>query len=615
MPIAFVHLMTSLKVVFIALLLLFTVACGSLYSQKDHEHSSVSDSEISETNTVSDEALIVSEQTSTEAENEQIEFAPSIDVDSAKKDEQAIVQSPSADIISPSNDGVIEETTIEIGGAIYIDDNTIFDDRFTLNEAPVDNSNLWLKIKRGFAFPTQYPLDNAENTQRVSRYLTRFQKSSHHFKGIADSARPYLFYIVSELEKNNIPLEIALLPIVESRYDPFAYSPGRAAGLWQFIPSTGKRFGLTQDWWQDERRDTIAATGAAIQYLLYLHNRFDNDWLLALAAYNAGQGNVAKAIRKNKKLGKPTDYWSLDLPKETRHYVPQLLAWREFINEASDEIIASAYIANAPYFDVVDVGTQIDLAEAARLADTDIDTVYQLNPTYSRWATDPEAPHHLLVPVDKKSIFEQALGTIPNSERITWDRYVVRKGDVLGTIAEKFSTNVGIISSANNLQSNVIRIGQTLLIPSAKEKGEYYSKSVEQRLARSQNRSKSGNGQKVSHKVKAGESLWGIGKRYGVSANAIARWNNMAPKDVLSVNQTLVIWQRGEPSSPQKTTTVASNEKRKLFYRVRNGDSLSAIASRFNVGVNDIKNWNSDARSKYIQPGQLLTLYVALTNR
>jgi len=497
----------------------------------------------------------------------------------------------------------------QVGGALFIDDTQAEAENLTLNESTTNDDNVWLRIKRGFAFPTRYPLAEAKNTDRVTHYLKRLEKSPHYFKGLANSARPYLYYVVSELEKNNIPLEIALLPIVESRYDPFAYSPSRAAGLWQFIPSTGKRFGLTQDWWQDERRDTIAATGAAIQYLLYLHDRFDNDWLIALAAYNAGQGNVAKAIRKNKKLGKPTDYWSLDLPRETRHYVPQLLAWREFIREADPSIIETGFVANKPYFDVVDVGTQIDLAEAAQLAQTDIDTLYQLNPTFNRWATDPQSPHYLLVPIDKKLIFEQALETIPDSQRITWQRYTVRSGDVLGKIAQQFSTSVAMIATSNNLQSNVVRIGQSLLIPSAKEKGEYYSKSVEQRLAKTQTRSPRKNSIKINHKVSQGETLWDIGKRYGVSTSAIARWNNMSAKDVLRINQTLVIRQK-------ETTQLAKNdETRKLFYRVKSGDSLSTIANRFDVAINDIKNWNNDARAKYIKPGQLLTLYVALTNR
>lgn len=549
-----------------------------------------------------------------ETETSQVEVVVTNSLPESDSTEPTIQESEPAELAEATQKEAIAEIEailpdVQVGGVLFIDDTVTEDESFTLNEGTTAERNIWLRIKRGFAFPTPYPLPDAKNTDRVTHYLKRLEKSPRNFKSLANSARPYLFYVVSELEKNNIPLEIALLPIVESRYDPFAYSPSRAAGLWQFIPSTGKRFGLTQDWWQDERRETIAATGAAIQYLLYLHKRFDNDWLIALAAYNAGQGNVAKAIRKNKKLGKPTDYWSLDLPRETRHYVPQLLAWREYIREAEDSTLAEGFIANQPYFDVVDVGSQIDLAKAAQLAQIDIDTLYQLNPTYNRWASDPQSPHYLLVPVDKKIIFEQALETLPASKRLTWQRYTVGEGDVLGKIAEKFSTSVAMIRSSNNLKSNVVRIGQALLIPSAKEDSEYYSKSVEQRLAKTQTRASRNSGVKIEHKVSAGETLWDIGKIYGVSSSAIARWNNMSKKDVLKINQTLVIRQQSD------VKTTINNETRKLFYRVKSGDSLSTIANRFNVAINDIKNWNNEARAKYIKPGQLLTLYVALTSR
>lgn len=597
---------TSCAKALLALSLLLFTACGALQQKENSLHTSALEQEAI---TLEKEVAAISQPVTREVKTSNKFIETNEAVTEAVEPAHAEDDLPIEKVVElPKDSPAVAESTTQVGGSLFID-TTEDSEELSLNEQEANDRNLWLRIKRGFTFPTRYPLDNPKHTQRVTHYLSRLEKSPHHFKGLANKARPYLYYVVSELEKNNMPLEIALLPIVESRYDPFAYSPGRAAGLWQFIPSTGKRFGLIQDWWQDERRDTIAATGAAIQYLLFLHNRFDNDWLLALAAYNAGQGNVAKAIRKNKKLGKPTDYWSLDLPKETRHYVPQLLAWREFLREADSSVIASGYIANKPFFDVVDVGSQIDLAQAAQLADIDIDSLYQLNPSYSRWATDPQSPHFLLVPVANKFNFEQALETIPVSQRLVWQRYTVRKGDVLGKIADKFSTSTTIIASSNHLKSNVIRVGQVLLIPSAKEKGEYYTKSVEQRLAKRQNRSGSNN-TKVKHTVKSGETLWDIGKKYGVSSSAIARWNNMAPKDVLRINQKLVIWQKGNTQ-----IAAAKNERRKLFYRVKNGDSLSSIANRFNVAIGDIKRWNSSARDKYIQPGQLLTLYIAITNR
>lgn len=475
--------------------------------------------------------------------------------------------------------------------------------------------NLWERVESGFAFKQTYPFSDPKANKRVEKHIKRITRSSRILNGTAKRATPYLYFVVSELEKHNIPLEIALLPIVESGYDPFAYSSGRASGLWQFIPGTGKRFGLQQNWWQDERRDTITATGSAIQYLLYLHNRFDDDWLLALSAYNAGQGNVAKAVRKNKKAGKAIDFWSLSLPKETQDYVPKLLAWREvLLNQEKYDVVLEP-IPDQAFFAVVDIGSQIDLAEAAKLAEVDIDTIYQLNPAFNRWATDPEPPHDLLVPVAAKSLLEQKLKDLPADQRMTWKRYIIKPNDSLGKIAKKFGTSVKLIGSINGLKSHRIRAGGALLIPSASQDPTYYSKSVEQRLAHTINQEPKKNQSKKIHQVQSGETLWDISRAYNVKVSSLARWNNMSPKDVLSVNQKLVVWSKKSLPSQAKVQAESSKTKRKLFYKVRNGDSLSHISQKFNVGVKEIKDWNNIHQEKYIKPGQLLTLYVTLTDR
>jgi membrane-bound lytic murein transglycosylase D len=485
-------------------------------------------------------------------------------------------------------------------------------------------TDLWDVIRDGFTFDESIPA-NELGLKRIENHRQRIIRSPTMVSRITKNASPYLHFIVNELQKNNIPLEIALLPIVESHYDPFAYSPGRASGLWQFIPSTGKRFGLTQDWWQDERRDTIAATGSAIQYLLYLHNRFDQDWLLALAAYNAGQGNVAKAIRKNKQKGKPTDYWSLSLPKETQYYVPKLLAWKSIIQDPKKFNIQLDSIDNKPHFEIVNVGSQIDLAQAAELSEVTIDEIYQLNPAYNRWATDPSPPHDLLVPVGKGETLRKNLENIPSDKRITWRRYIIKKHDTLSGIAQKFHTSINLISKINGISGSRIREGKALLIPSASKASDYYTKSVEQRLVKQQSNAPRKNRSRVVHKVKSGENLWDIARKYGVGVKSLARWNNMAPRDTLSINKKLIIWQK-ETTDIQNNNQAQSqthfqahsstrNETRKLFYKVRPGDSLHYIASKFKVKVGDIKNWNQLEQQKYIQPGQLLTLYVDLTDR
>jgi membrane-bound lytic murein transglycosylase D len=479
------------------------------------------------------------------------------------------------------------------------------------------NNNLWQEIRGGFSFSDALPvpavLDNNKSyktpEQRIERYRKRLLASPLSIQNVAENAEPYLYFVVSELKAKNLPLELALLPIVESRYDPFAYSPGRAAGLWQFIPATGRHYGLHQDWWQDKRRDTVLATRSAITYLSALHKRFDNDWLLAMAAYNAGQGNVAKAIRKNKNLGMPTDYWSLDLPKETQHYIPKLLAWRDIIKHADRYAIDLKPIANAPHFTLVDIGSQIDLAEAADLAGVDIDTIYNLNGSYNRWATDPKAPHFLAVPVNSAATLKQKLTRLTSDQRLSWQRYIIQPNDSLIKIGNKFNTSPKLIASANNLKNSHIRAGKALLIPSAAKASEFYRLSADQRLSRRQNKSPKDTTQKILHQVSNGESLWDIAEHYKVGLKKLARWNGMAPGDILALNKKLVIW------TENGDLKKASNEKRTIFYTVRAGDSLGYIASRFNVRVSDIKKWNSNASSKYIQPGQSIKLLVNITHR
>ncbi|MGH1440368.1 MAG: LysM peptidoglycan-binding domain-containing protein [Cellvibrionaceae bacterium] len=479
--------------------------------------------------------------------------------------------------------------------------------------------NLWDHVREGFEF-SEIHVDNKVALKRVDYHRKRLLKYPSLAQRITDNATPYFHYIITQLEQNKLPLEIALLPIVESHYDPFAYSPGRASGMWQFIPSTGKRFGLAQDWWHDERRDTIASTGAAIQYLLYLNKLFDGDWLLAMASYNAGQGRVMRAVKKNRKLGKPTDYWSLDLPKETQHYIPKLLAWRDIIKNHDQYNIDFNPVPDEPYFELVDIGSQIDLAEAAALAEVDIDTIYQLNPAYNRWATDPSPPHDLLIPIDNVNILKENLAKVPVDQRMTWRRYIIKNGDSLGKIAKQFNTSTKFLAQVNGIKNNRIRAGKALMIPSAAKGSDYYTKSAEQRLAKRQGRAPKNRNQRIEHRVKNGESLWDIARKYNVSVSSIARWNNMAPKDVLAVNRKLTVWTKTTTSASNNTkskqkTSFVKNETRKLFYKVRKGDSLDLIANKFRVKISDIKSWNDIARKKYIQPGQLLTLYVALTDR
>ena len=471
---------------------------------------------------------------------------------------------------------------------------------------PAGPDDVLAKLRRGFKLTY---VDN-HRTEAEKKW---FAKHPDYMNRVLTRAQRYLPYIVAELERRGLPLELALLPIVESAYDPFAYSHGRAAGLWQMIPGTAKRFGIKQNWWYDGRRDVVDSTRAALDYLEYLHKFNNGDWLNAIASYNSGEGNVRRAVRRNTSANKPIDFWNLKLPRETSMYVPKLLALVEIIADPAKYNLSLPVVVDEPQFMIADIGGQLDLALAAELAGVDVDTVYQYNPGYNRWSTDPSGPHSLVMPVDVADAFVAALAEVPKSERVRWARHKVKNGEAISQIAEKYNTTVSTIRAANNLKGNTIRAGHHLMIPVATKPLSAYSKSADARLAKTQNRTRKGN--KLEHIVRSGESFWTISQRYKVTTRQLAAWNGMAPRDTLSVGKKLVVWTNGSVAAAPRTspTQALGNTTRKLRYTVRNGDSLYLIARRFRVGIDQIARWNKIDRSKLLQPGQKLTMYVDVT--
>ena len=471
--------------------------------------------------------------------------------------------------------------------------------------APIED--VWQRIREGYDIPGH---DNA----RVQAELRQYAGSTDYWSRVSERAAPYLFHIVEQLEARDMPLELALLPIVESGFQPFAYSHGRAAGIWQFVPATGRHYGLAQNWWYDGRRDVLAATDAALTYLTYLNDMFDGDWLLALAAYNAGEGTVSRAIRRNRNAGKPTDYWSLNLPRETMAYVPRLLAISELVAAPDAHDIALTPIPNRPAVEVVDLDGQIDLALVTELAGVDMETLYALNPGYNRWATAPEGPHRLVLPQERAADFRTRLAEIPSTDWMRWQRHQIASGETLGKIADRYHVTVSTLQEANSLDSHIIRAGGHLMVPIASRPDSTYSRTASARQAATQATPRAGR-ERTNHVVQAGDSFWSIAQRYGVNVRQLARWNNMAPRDVLSIGEQLAVW----TDQPNPGSTAAAIQRtpaerlQAVTYTVRKGDSLYLIAQRFGVGVADLRQWNNLREEGYLQPGQRLEMQVDVT--
>lgn len=468
--------------------------------------------------------------------------------------------------------------------------------------------DLYQVMRKGFRF------DLTLEHPRIESQLKWYASHQSYINRVSERASRYMFYIVQELQANDVPLDIALLPIVESAFDPFAYSHGSAAGMWQFIPSTGRMFGLKQDWWYDGRRDVVESTRAAIEYLKQLNAMFDGDWELALAAYNSGPGTVMRAQRKNRAAGKPTDYWSLDLPRETEAYVPKIYALAKLFYSPDEYGIELPIVADEPFFAIVETGGQIDLAQAAAMADMELSQLYLLNPGYNRWATSPDEPHRLLVHADKAALFNTNIAQLPPNKRLAWHRHTIKPGESLLGIAAQYEVTTDVIKDVNNISGTLIRAGDHLMIPVASQGESVYSLSADNRLRTTQNALEGSNRQRLDYTVRSGDTFWELSQQYGVSVQSIARWNNMAPKDILRPGQTLVLWLPPNQSGTGSQTIASIDDRqimRKVSYVVRQGDSLSRIASRFNVRISDIQEWNILGR--YLQPGQQLTLFVDVT--
>ena len=398
--------------------------------------------------------------------------------------------------------------------------------------SPVAPQDVWERMRQGFK------LQDGQNVNpRIEQQRLWFASNPSFLENAGERGSLYIHYIVERLEERNMPLELALLPAIESAYNPMAYSHANAVGLWQFIPSTGRYFNLRQTRAYDGRRDITASTIAALNYLNRLHDMFNGDWLLALAAYNAGEGTVSRAIERNEKLGLPTDYWNLPLPQETKDYVPKLLALSQVVLAPEAYGINLNPIANEPYFEMVEIKQSMDLSRVAALAEIDEDEMFQLNPAYKQRATT-DGPQHLLVPTSKAQLLTASLSnlkpeelvslrpkkpvfdTIANTQPARLNRkYQVKSGDNLTLIAKANKVDVKDLQHWNKLSGNNLKAGQVLVMQDTRKP----------------------TGRKATqYRVKKGDSLYIVAKRFNVEMQHLKRWNPNSAK-ALKPGQMLTV--------------------------------------------------------------------------
>ncbi len=428
-------------------------------------------------------------------------------------------------------------------------------------------------------------LDDALKHDAVAIQIAWYSKYSGHMRRITENASRYYQYVLSEVLKRGYPAEIALLPAVESHYDPEAYSTSHAAGMWQFIPSTADYYGLERNKSYDARKDIIESTQVALDYLGKLNARFNGDWLLTMAAYNAGGGTISRAIKNNEKAGKPTDFWSLDLPKQTRIYVPRILAISAFVKEPGKYKMPLPPIKNAPYFDVVRTNGDLTVKQAASLANARMSELKQLNPGIIR-NIEGAKPERLLLPIKKADNLRIALGTKPESNTPAYADTAKANSTV--------ALNAQQVSAAPSLP--LINTNDSSA-PLSKPKRRVHSISTDT--------DKYSADSTIHHKVQSGDTLWSISRKYNVTLEQISLWNNMRSNSPLVAGKHIRI-----SALPSDLASDQAEALRKINYLVRADDSLTDIAQRYNVSVSSIRQWNSLDKSDRLQPGQALTLYI-----
>ena len=420
--------------------------------------------------------------------------------------------------------------------------------------------NVWDRIKDA-STSEQTNLD-----EKTLEYINTYLANPAQLDKLLEKGRYFIFFVLEELDRYRLPAELALLPYIESNYDPFSISASGAMGIWQFMPATARIYNLKDTWWYEQRHDPLVSSKAAVRYLAYLHNRFNKEITYTLAAYNGGPTRLEKQIKLNKRAGQPTNYENLKLPKQTKEYVPKFRAILELVLNADKYGINLPNFPNKKVLGSIELDGQVEILAFSEFAGLKPEFVYKLNAGYTKWASPPGDKTIFNIPVELEETLNLKKNQFIQTNQINWVTHKVSKGDSLWKIAEKFETEVNVLKKVNYLASNILSLNQELLIPLSNDQNQTFIPYQ-------------------AHIISEGDTLWNLGIQYKISPAEIAKNNGLRINSPLSIGKELNIGNKN-------IYRTINSKKRTILYSVKQGHSLYRIADIFNIEISDIRNIN-----------------------
>ena len=438
--------------------------------------------------------------------------------------------------------------------------------------------NIWSYIKQNNKSKSEVILND-----QVLSYMNMHLKDLDKFEEYLNDSYYFIYFVINELEDNNLPIELAILPYIESNYDPFSISSSGAVGMWQFMPRTGRLYKLNKSWWSEDRHDPFRSTEAAVDYLKYLYQRFDEDIYLTIAAYNAGPSLLDRRINQNKRKGDQIDFWSLNVPSQTKNYVPKYIALKELILNSDNYGIKMPEIPFEPVVQKIVIPNQVEILSLSEYLEIKPELLYKLNAGYTKWASAPKDESVFYIPIEKYYLFQSENNPFNNINEINWISHIVKRGDNLWDLAIKYDTEVKIIKEINYLNNDLLSIDDTLLIPLGKTKSNNFIPYE-------------------MYIVSEGDSLWSISKKYNLEVRDLARMNSLNENEFLQLGQQLSIGNKNIHRNME-------SKKRTILYSVKQGDNLYKISELFDVTIKSIKEINNFDEVT-LMPGQIIKIAI-----